>query len=159
MPAPVFDLDAITIQSPCTVPWCSMRGDGVRRYCDQCHLHVHDVSKMTRDEVRALAGRPEGVGCLRIWRRPDGTVITRDCSRVRLVLERRLRALRVAAAGLLALVGLGGCRPARVADDAPPVPAPDTSAAPRPTMGVVAPPPPPPVEKPPVPGATVTTGK
>lgn len=158
MPAPAFDLDAITIQSPCTVPWSSMHGDDVRRYCGQCRLHVHDVSKMTRDEVRALAGRPEGVGCLRIWRRPDGTLITRDCSRVRLMLERRLRALRVAAAGLLALVGLGGCRPARVADDAPAVPASDPASAPRPTMGTPMPPPPPP-ERPPVPGATVTTGR
>jgi pimeloyl-ACP methyl ester carboxylesterase len=52
-----------------------MTGDAAKRWCGQCRLHVRDVSQMTRAEVAELLRAPEGRGCLRIWRRPDGRVI------------------------------------------------------------------------------------
>ena len=109
MSAARIDLDAITIASPCSVPWDSMSGDERRRFCGQCRLHVHDTSRMTRAEVESLVETTGGHCCLKLWRRADGRVVTQDCGRVRLALERRVRAIRAVAAAVLAFVGLGGC--------------------------------------------------
>src|SRR5262245_6318588 len=118
MPDARLDIEARVIASPCTVPWSSMTGDDVKRFCRQCRLHVHDVSKMTKREANELLAATNGDVCLRIWRRPDGRVITKDCNRVRRALARRARALATAVAGLLAFLGLSGC--SRVdAGDAP----------------------------------------
>lgn len=107
-PAPARDLlDAVTIDVPCTVPWDSMTGDARRRFCATCRLHVHDVSQISRDEALSLLGRKasgERV-CLRIWRRPDGRVLTRDCRSAVKALRRRA-ALAVTA--LLGALGIGG---------------------------------------------------
>ena len=104
-----IDVNALTIASPCTVPWDSMAGNERRRFCGQCRLHVHDVSRMTRRETEELIESAEGRCCLRLWRRADGRVITKDCGRVRLALARRLTAMRAVAAGLFAALGLTGC--------------------------------------------------
>lgn len=117
MKATSFDLEALTIKSPCQVPWETMRGTEAKRFCDTCQLHVHDVSEMTRAEVEALVEDPRGHACLRLWRRPDGRVITKDCQRVRRAARRALCAVRVAGAGLLALFGLGGCHSPRLTND------------------------------------------
>ena len=139
--API-DLDAITIRSPCTVPWESMKGNERRRFCDRCRLHVHDVSELTPREAVALLRRTGGDVCLRVWRRPDGRVVTKDCGRVRVALERRMRWLRAAAAAVLATLGLGGCRSSRVADSPSPPPAPSADGS-HPATGSPPPPPPP----------------
>ena len=107
--ARAFDVDALVVSSPCTVSWDSMRGDDVRRYCGQCRLHVYDLSQMTRRQIRRLLVETDGNVCKRIWRRPDGRVITKDCRRVVRAMRRRLHAIGAAAAALLALVGLAGC--------------------------------------------------
>ena len=104
-----IELDAVTIASPCTVSWDTMAGDKTKRFCGQCRLHVHDVSQMTRREADALIESAGGRCCLRLWRRPDGRVITKDCGRVRLAIARRVMILRAAAAGVFAALGLGGC--------------------------------------------------
>ena len=139
-----IDLDAVTIASPCTVPWDSMEGDEGKRFCGQCRLHVHDVSQLTRREADALIESAGGRCCLRLWRRPDGRVITKDCGRVRLAIARRLAILRTAAAGLFAALGLVGCSdgPARrsiVTTGAmvswPPPKPPSPGAGPAPLMG------------------------
>jgi len=158
MQSPPVDLDAISIASPCTVPWDSMNGDAVKRYCGQCRLHVHDVSRMTRTEVGDLLHETNGSCCLRVWRRADGRVITKDCQRVRRALRRRMQALSAAAAGLLALLGLGGCRARVMQGVVHPQPA---TTSPAPTMGTPEnpTPTPPTSENPPIRGATVTTGK
>src|SRR5262245_7444360 len=106
------DLDAILIASPCSVPWESMTGDAAKRYCGQCRLHVYDFSQMTRKEAEALLTRTHGDICKRIWRRPDGRVLTKACGPVAEALRavrRRVRVVAAAAAGLLAALGLGGC--------------------------------------------------
>ncbi len=151
-----FDLDAIVIQSPCTVPWESMRGDDRKRFCASCRLHVHDLSQLTRKEAVDLLETTRGQCCLRVWRRPDGRVVTKDCGVVRLAIERRLRWIRSVAAAMLAAVGLAGCKGARLSD-APPAPGADPTFVPRPTMGT--PPFPPPPQKPPVPGARESIGR
>jgi hypothetical protein len=69
----------LEVASPCTVPWQSMRGDDRVRHCDKCRLDVYDLSGMSQREAEALIESREGRLCVRFYRRPDGTVVTRDC--------------------------------------------------------------------------------
>ncbi|MFT3709304.1 MAG: hypothetical protein QM817_16820 [Archangium sp.] len=98
----------LQIASPCSESWASMRGDERRRFCQQCKLNVFNVSELTEPEVRALFLKSEGRVCGRIYRRRDGTVLTRDCpTGLRAV---RLRLLRGVAAAITLIAGLVGYR-------------------------------------------------
>ncbi len=99
-------IDQIEISSPCTVSWDQMRaagGDGRVRFCGQCRQNVYNVEAMSRVEARRLITAREGRVCVRILRRPDGTVVTADC-------WARLRAARrrgfLPFLGMMVLVGL-----------------------------------------------------
>jgi hypothetical protein len=112
------------VASPCPVGWDSMSGDERVRFCRLCQLNVYNISELTGEEVRALVEKSEGRICGRIYRRADGTVLTRDC-RVGLRALRR-RAARVAGAALAALLSLAsvgfGQKKDSLKDDAcPPV--------------------------------------
>jgi hypothetical protein len=72
-------LELIQIASPCTADWESMVGDDRARHCADCQLNVYNISEMTRDEALAFLAQREGRTCVRMYRRADGTVITRDC--------------------------------------------------------------------------------
>lgn len=72
-------LDNLRIASPCRVGWDQMTGDERVRRCDLCELRVYDISRMTRREAESLIANTEGRLCARLFRRSDGTVITRDC--------------------------------------------------------------------------------
>ena len=86
-------LDMVEIPIPCDVPWNGMPGDERVRHCGQCKQNVYNVSELTREEAnRLLRAR----ACLRIYRRPDNTVVTSDC-------RERLRAARKR--GLLIFAG------------------------------------------------------
>jgi hypothetical protein len=83
------------IAAPCEVSWDDMTGDDKVRFCDECKLNVFNAAKMTDEEVlqsleRAKAG--ERV-CMQIYRRTDGTFLTKDCP----VGLRRIRKRAVAA--------------------------------------------------------------
>ena len=98
-------IDQIEITSPCTVSWDEMRGaggDGRVRFCGQCRQNVYNVEAMSRVEARRLITAREGRVCVRILRRPDGTVVTADC-------WARLRAARrrgfLPFLGMMVLVG------------------------------------------------------
>ena len=69
----------IRIASPCTEKWESMAGDERSRHCDRCRLNVFNIKELTEVEVRALFLKAEGRVCGRIFRRRDGTVLTKDC--------------------------------------------------------------------------------
>jgi hypothetical protein len=98
-------LDRLRVASPCSVAWERMEGDERVRHCAVCSLNVYDFGGMTRDEVRALLERGEGRRvCGRLYRRADGTVLTRDCPTG--LRELRRRASRVAAAAVSALLSL-----------------------------------------------------
>jgi hypothetical protein len=141
-------LDLVEIPIPCEVPWDGMPGDEQVRHCGQCKQNVYNVSAFTRAEaLRLLRSR----ACLRIYRRPDDTVITSDC-RERLRAARK-RGLLVFAGALLVVlwaqicaqfVGMMGLR--RLVGGGP------TMGAPAPVPGQIAPalpiepaPPPPPI--------------
>ena len=104
--APRDAIDEIDISTPCTVSWDQMRprgGDGRVRYCGQCRQNVYDVEAMSRAEAHRQITAREGRVCVRILRRPDGTVVTADC-------WARLRAARrhgvLPFLGMMMLVGL-----------------------------------------------------
>ena len=135
-----IDLDALRIAIPCTVSWDAMKGDACKRFCGQCRLNVYDVSEMTPGEATTLIRKSEGRVCLRLHRRADGRVVTKDCGRVRLAIERRVRWMRTAAAALFAAIGLAGCSRSNDRSGAP-TPSPtgvDATSPERPLMGDVA---------------------
>jgi hypothetical protein len=99
-----FDVSGLCIASPCSVGWASMAGDERKRHCDLCHLNVYNISELTSVEVESLVGINAGRLCVRMFRRADGTVLTRDCpSGLRTV---RKRVARFAGATLAAFLGL-----------------------------------------------------
>src|SRR4051794_5777441 len=143
-------LDLLEIAIPCEVPWDSMRGDEQVRHCGQCRQNVYNVASLTRAEAMRLVGAR---ACLRIYRRPDNTVLTADCrERLRaarkkgllifagtllIVLWAQISAQFVGVMGLKRLLGSGG------ATMGAPVPVPVMGAPPAmPTLGEPRPAPP-----------------
>jgi hypothetical protein len=74
-----FDLQQLQVASPCYERWDQMKGDDRVRHCASCKLNVYNVREMTAAEVQELAQQKSGRLCLRLYRRWDGTVLTRDC--------------------------------------------------------------------------------
>jgi hypothetical protein len=94
----------VRIASPCSASWERMAGDERVRHCALCSLNVYNFAEMTRDEIRDLLVRTEGRVCARLYRRADGTMLTRDCPTGLRALRRR--ASRIAAAAVAALLSI-----------------------------------------------------
>lgn len=97
-------LDSARIASPCPASWEKMSGDDEVRFCDQCQLHVYDISRLTRGQAEALISRTEGRICARLFRRADGTILTKDCPVGLRAFRRRIA--RMATAAVTALLSL-----------------------------------------------------
>ena len=105
MTKPASALDLVQVASPCHVSWNEMTGDDRQRFCRQCNLHVYDLSGMTRDEAESFVAGASGRTCVRLFRRADGTVLTRDCPvGLRAMRLRFIRAAAALAGMILALV-------------------------------------------------------
>jgi Carboxypeptidase regulatory-like domain len=98
-------LDNVRVAAPCSVSWESMSGTNVVRFCDQCELHVYDFSQLTREEAESLVAGTEGRICGRLYRRADGTILTKDCPAGLRAIRRRVG--RMATAAVAALLSLG----------------------------------------------------
>jgi hypothetical protein len=98
----IDSLNDLRIASPCNVPWENMIGTDRVRHCGQCSLNVFDISQLSSREALDLVTSTEGRLCLRLHRRHDGTVITRDCPVGLRALRRRVT--RRAGAVLTALL-------------------------------------------------------
>ncbi|AMV26728.1 hypothetical protein VT84_20175 [Gemmata sp. SH-PL17] len=110
VPLPTIDaLDSIMIPVACPVPWDAMRGDHRTRFCDKCSQNVHDVSELTRAEAVQLVTSENKLPCLRIYRRPDGRVMTADCATKRERVWKWLDRRSAWAAALFAVVFMAGC--------------------------------------------------
>jgi hypothetical protein len=142
-------LDLVEIPIPCDVPWDGMSGDDQVRHCSQCKQNVYNVSALTRPEAMQLL---RSRACLRIFRRPDNTVVTSDC-RERLRAARK-RGLWVFAGALLIVlwaqicaqfVGLTGLKKLLAGRHTMGAPAPITTPVP----GQLVPQPPPTIIGPP----------
>ncbi len=146
-------LEEIRFAQPCRADWNRMTGDERARFCGSCHKNVYDISRMTRAEAQKLIAEKEGDLCLRLHRRPDGTVITSDCP---VGSSSAARPLWWGMAALTALISatLAGCaatdgapksasQALSLADDVAPDVAPQSGAvvAPAPTAIHVATPP------------------
>jgi hypothetical protein len=114
MTDPTRFLDDIRIASPCRASWDAMTGTDTVRFCGQCRLNVYDLSAMTAAEAAALVARTEGRLCVRLYRRADGTTITRDCP---VGLRAAVRRASRAAGALLATLAGMFCVPAARAQD------------------------------------------
>jgi hypothetical protein len=110
MTKPASSLDLIQIASPCPVAWEDMAGDGListdrRRFCGACKLHVYNLSDMSRQEAEAFVAKAEGRTCIRMFRRADGTVLTRDCPvGLRALRQRLVRSLAALVGMVVALL-------------------------------------------------------
>ncbi len=107
-------LDHVRIASPCPMSWDEMRGNERVRFCQKCSLHVYNVAEMTRAEAEALIIEKEGRLCARLYRRADGTILTRDCPvglrAARLRYARMMGGIAAAVAFLLSAGGVLGKR-------------------------------------------------
>jgi hypothetical protein len=95
-------LDQVRVAAPCPADWNRMTGDERVRYCNQCNLHVYNLSGMTKREAETLVTNAEGRLCIRYYRRADGTILTRNCSvGLRALKQRVARRLSAALAAVL----------------------------------------------------------
>ena len=108
MHPPVINLDVLTIRTPCTVSWHGMEGNERVRHCKQCQLPVYNFSQFTRSEIEALHGSHPDRLCARLYRRPDGKIMTRECPTGRMRRIRRILAMPIAL--LAILTGIFFCR-------------------------------------------------
>lgn len=95
-------LNKIKIASPCGANWNEMRGDNRRRYCTECRLNVYNLSDMSRTDAENFLINSEDRVCLRIFRRTDGTVITKDCPVGWAKIKRKVSRTATAAFSLIA---------------------------------------------------------
>jgi hypothetical protein len=99
-------LDNLEVAAPCHVAWESMAGSDQVRFCDQCLLHVYNLSGMSRRQAAALVEQTEGRLCVRFYRRADGTLLTDNCPvGLRAARRRALRLLAGLAGAAAALFG------------------------------------------------------
>ncbi|MGC2236638.1 MAG: hypothetical protein WA584_10785 [Pyrinomonadaceae bacterium] len=102
-------LDNVSVASPCAQDWNAMVGSERKRYCGDCKLNVYNLSGMTRAEAENLIMNAEGRLCVRFYKRPDGTILTKDCPVGWQAIKRRVSRTAAAFASLFfgLLGGLG----------------------------------------------------
>lgn len=123
LPSRPDEIDGLEIATPCQVPWDSLPGGARVRHCGKCKQNVYNIEAMSRGEALRLVAAREGQVCLRIFRRPDGTVVTAGCwSRLRAARARGVSAflavLVVAALAELAAMAVGILGLRRLTDSA-----------------------------------------
>lgn len=99
-----FDVNNLRVASPCSVGWETMSGDERVRRCHSCELNIYNISKMTKVEVEDLITKRESRVCIRLYKRADGTVLTKDCPVGFRAYQKR--AARFAGAALATILGL-----------------------------------------------------
>jgi hypothetical protein len=72
-------LERAYIATPCRQRWTRMVGDDRSRHCAHCDKKVYNLEALDAAEVEALL-RQSGEVCARLYRRPDGTIVTADCA-------------------------------------------------------------------------------
>jgi hypothetical protein len=73
-------LDRVSIARPCSATLEEMApvdGDRVK-YCDHCHLNVHNLSAMTRSQAETFLRDNTGKLCIAYLAAQDGGVVTRS---------------------------------------------------------------------------------
>ncbi len=79
-PKTKLDLNKISLAYPCPVRWEDMRGGERVRNCDSCSLQVFNTAELTeREVVDLISSRSDSRLCIRLHKRSDGTLITKNC--------------------------------------------------------------------------------
>ena len=113
-----FDINSLRVASPCHVGWDSMHGGDRERMCDQCGLSVYNLEGLDQTEIFDLITERRERVCVRLRRRADGTVMTRDCPRGLAAYRKRVgRLVSVAFATILGLVSYAGAQTRPVTSD------------------------------------------
>lgn len=99
-------LNSLVIDSPCKVDWSTMTGDEKIRFCHQCKFNVHNLSEMDEAEIESLFDLNTGRLCVRLYKRQDGTVLTRDCRTKMRVLKKAFRRSVASILGMAAWFGI-----------------------------------------------------
>lgn len=107
MTRPLPALDTLRIDRPCAASWDAMPGDDRARQCAACGHAVHDLSALTAAEAAELFAGPV-TPCVRVRRRADGSVVTRDAAAGR--SWRALTRVLLTAASWAGLAVAAGCR-------------------------------------------------
>jgi hypothetical protein len=95
-------LNVIHVDKPCPADWDAMHGDDRVRFCDECRLHVYNLSELTRGQAERLVAQHEGRLCVRYYKRADGTIITQDCGGgIRRAMQRTRRVVTAVAGALV----------------------------------------------------------
>lgn len=104
-------LNMISVPEPCVERWDRMEGDATSRFCRVCQNHVYDLSQLTLPEASGLIALTNGKPCVRLYRRADGTFVTKEDCRIDRARARRRRwsqrAALAAAVGLMIGVAAG----------------------------------------------------
>jgi len=98
------NIDRLRIATPCPISWDEMTGTSQVRFCDHCRLNVYNISELSRIQAEKLIASTEGRLCARMFRRADGTILTKDCPVGLRAL--RIRIAKRAAVTLAAIVSL-----------------------------------------------------
>ncbi len=81
-----------------------MSGDERSRFCESCKLNVYNFSEMSESEIKHFIVQKEDRICGKLYKRADGSVITKDCpTGLRAV---RKRVTRVTSAVFATIIGL-----------------------------------------------------
>ncbi len=99
-------LAQVTVKTPCFEDWSQMSGDERERLCGKCNKRVYNLKELTEQDALALLGLPNPA-CVRLFRRHDGTVLTKECASGR---NRRWRMNSMIAATIAALVAPFGIK-------------------------------------------------
>jgi hypothetical protein len=92
------NLDDVSIAAPCPIKWDEMEGDDRIRFCSVCELSVYNLSEMTRKDAESFLRSRSGRSCVKLYRRMDGTLITKDCPIGRRIADNVRRRVRAIAA-------------------------------------------------------------
>lgn len=107
-----------------------MQGDQRRRFCESCQLHVHNLSALTKREIKQLLARTgDGRLCGRYQQDAFGRIVTQPESGWRGWLGRQTALIKLSLSSALAFFFLNPSR-ASTNDNTPQKPAPTASTAP-----------------------------
>ena len=103
--------DELPIPLPCSADWDTMTPAGKKRFCAECKKHVHDLSRMTEAEARAILDTRADL-CIRYVYDAGGNVVF-DRETVPANALVRARRFVTAAAALALPLSLTACMGAR----------------------------------------------
>ena len=72
-------LNETRIAQPCSISWRSMVGHDWVRHCDRCDRKVFNLSRLSASDAVSVLEEHGYDLCVRLYKRRDGTVMTRDC--------------------------------------------------------------------------------